>query len=265
LLKKCIESIQQKTEYENWEILVVDNQSTETQTHTYFERIRSDSRIKVIRYEKPFNYSALNNYAVQYTQGEILALVNNDIEVIAREWLAEMVSYAIRPMIGAVGAKLLYANGLVQHAGVIIGLGGVAGHGHRYLKGDDHGYGHRAVVAQNLSAVTGACLVVRKNCYQEVGGLNESDLAVAFNDVDFCLKLITAGYRNVFTPYALLYHHESMSRGHDDTPEKQELFLREFSYMKNAWGKVLQHDPAYNRNMTAESENFALNQYSVTY
>jgi len=259
ILKKCIDSIQQKTDYENWEMLVVDNQSVESDTHDYFKQIQGESRIKVICYEKPFNYSALNNFAVQYAQGEILALLNNDVEVIAEEWLSEMVSHAMRPEIGAVGAKLLYANGLVQHAGVIVGLGGVAGHAHKYLKADDHGYCHRAVVTQNLSAVTGACLVVRKSCYQEVGGLNEADLAVAFNDIDFCLKLVVAGYRNIFTPYARLYHHESISRGHDDTPEKHVLFVQEFEYMKKTWGARLQEDPAYNPNLTSEFEDFSLN------
>lgn len=256
ILKKCIESILQKTDYENWEMLVVDNQSVEPQTHTYFEQIQRDTRIKVIRYEKPFNYSAMNNYAVQFSQGEILALLNNDVEVITGEWLSEMVSHAIRPEIGAVGAKLLYSNGLVQHAGVILGLGGVAGHAHKYLKGGDHGYCHRAIITQNFSAVTGACLVVRKSIYEEVGGLNEVSLAVAFNDIDFCLKLLVAGYRNVYSPYAILYHHESISRGHDDTPEKHALYMQEFGYMKNSWGDSLKLDPAYNPNLTLEFENF---------
>jgi GT2 family glycosyltransferase len=258
ILKACIESIQQKTDYEHWEMLVIDNQSRESETHAYFEQIQNDIRIRVIPYDKPFNYSAINNFAVQYTRGEVLALLNNDIEIITEEWLTEMVSHAIRPRIGAVGAKLLYSNERVQHAGVIIGLGGVAGHAHKYLKHDDHGYCHRAVVSQNLSAVTGACLVVRKSIYQEVGGLNESDLVVAFNDIDFCLKVREAGYRNLFTPYAKLYHHESISRGHDDTPEKQAIFINEFGYMKKKWGDKLLNDPAYNPNLTLEFEDFSL-------
>jgi GT2 family glycosyltransferase len=257
MLKKCIASIQNKTDYENWEMLIVDNQSIELETHRYFEQIQKDSRIKVIHYDKPFNYSALNNFAAQYAQGEIFALLNNDVEVIDKEWLAEMVSHAIRPGVGAVGAKLLYTNGTVQHAGVILGLGGVAGHAHKHLRADDFGYCHRAVVAQNLSAVTGACLVVRKKCYQEVGGLNEPDLAVALNDIDFCLKLLAAGYRNVFTPFAQLYHHESISRGANDTPEKNAIFSREFEYMKKTWGYRLLQDPAYNPNLTMVYENFS--------
>lgn len=258
ILKKCVESIQQKTEYENWEMLVIDNQSVESETHIYLDQIQSDPRIKVIHYEKAFNYSALNNFAVLHAQGEVLALLNNDVEVISKGWLTEMVSHAIRMDIGVVGAKLLYSNGTVQHAGVILGLGGVAGHAHRYLKGDEHGYCHRAVVTQNLSAVTGACMVVRKSCYQEVGGLNETDLGVAFNDIDFCLKLVATGYRNVFTPFALLYHHESISRGPDDTPEKHARFLHEFEYMRRIWGGILQNDAAYNPNLTLEFETFAL-------
>ena len=258
ILKNCIESIQQKTKYANWEILIVDNQSIQSETHAYFKQIESDKRFKVIHYDKPFNYSALNNFAVPYAHGEILALLNNDVEVISFEWLSEMVSYAVRPEIGAVGAKLLYSNGSVQHAGVILGLGGVAGHAHKHLKGDDPGYCHRAIVAQNLSAVTGACLVVRKCCYLQVGGLNETDLKIALNDIDFCLKLLVAGYSNVFTPYARLFHHESISRGHDDTPEKHAVFLQEFGYMKQTWGARLQRDPAYNPNLTLEFENFSL-------
>lgn len=263
ILKKCIESIRQKTDYVNWEMLVVDNQSVEPETHTYFAQLQDDSRIRVILYDKPFNYSGLNNFAVQQSQGDILALVNNDVEVITNDWLTEMVSHAIRPEIGAVGAKLFYSNGKVQHAGVIIGLGGVAGHAHKYLKSDDHGYCHRAIVTQNLSAVTGACLVVRKICYQQVGGLDENNLMVAFNDIDFCLKLVTAGYRNVYTPYAQLYHHESISRGHDDTPEKQAVFVQEFEYMKNKWNEMLKTDPAYNPNLTNEFEDFSLSNNSV--
>lgn len=258
ILRACIESIQQKTDYDNWEILVVDNQSVEADTLAYLEKIKGDARIRLIRYEKSFNYSAMNNLAAQYARGEILALLNNDVEVIAKEWLSEMVSHAIRPETGAVGAKLLYPNGRIQHAGVITGIGGVAGHAHKYMEGDGYGYCHRAVVTQNLSAVTGACLVVRKSCYQEAGGLNENDLVVALNDIDFCLKLLKKGYRNVFTPYARLYHHESISRGSDDTPEKHALIIREFEYMKKTWGKILQHDPAYNPNLTLEFEDFSL-------
>lgn len=258
ILRSCIESIQQKTDYSNWELLIVDNQSTKPETLAYLENIRCDKRKRVIQYDKPFNYSAINNYAVQHAKGEIIALLNNDVEVISTNWLAEMVSHAIRPGVGAVGAKLLYSNGRVQHAGVITGIGGVAGHAHKYIDDNSHGYCHRAVVTQNLSAVTGACLVVKKQVYQQIGGMNQTYLSVAFNDIDFCLKLIAAGYRNVFTPYAQLYHHESISRGRDDTLEKHAIFVQEFEYMKKTWGERLQRDPAYNPNLTLEFENFSL-------
>ena len=236
---------------------VVDNRSTDLATHRYFREIEQDSRIRVIPYDLPFNYSAINNFAAESARGDILGLLNNDLEVISPEWLSEMVSHAIRPEIGAVGAKLLYPDGMVQHAGVVLGIGGVAGHVNRYLAGDDSGYCHRASVTQNLSAVTGACLVVRRALYSEVGGLNETHLAVAFNDIDFCLKLRDAGYRNLYTPHALLTHHESMTRGRDDTDEKNRIFQQEYAYMQNTWKDKLRDDPAYNVNLTLEFENFS--------
>lgn len=258
LLRACVQSVQQKTDYPDWELLIVDNGSVEPETHAYFDTLNADSRIRVLRYDAPFNYSAINNYAVSQARGEILALLNNDIEVISEDWLTEMVGHASRPMIGAVGAKLLYPDGTVQHAGVVLGIGGVAGHVHRFLAGDSPGYCHRSVVAQNLSAVTGACLVVRKRLYQEVGGLNQKNLHVAFNDIDFCLKLIVAGYKNVFTPFALLYHHESISRGADDTPEKKAIFAREVDYMKGRWQSILKSDFSYNQNLSIDVESFSL-------
>ena len=258
ILRKCVESIFEKTDYENWELLVVDNRSVEPSTLRYLQQLQADKRVKVLRYDAPFNYSALNNYAAKHANGELFALLNNDVEAIESNWLSEMVSHALRPGVGAVGAKLLYANQTIQHAGVILGIGGVAGHAHKYLAGVANGYFFRAVCTQNFSAVTGACLIVTRKCFEEVGGLNEGDLAVAFNDIDFCLKLVSAGYRNVFTPYALLYHHESISRGNNDTKEKQIIFQKEFSYMQATWGKRLLDDPAYNRNLTREFEDFSL-------
>jgi GT2 family glycosyltransferase len=178
--------------------------------------------------------------------------------VISCGWLSELASQALRPEIGCVGAKLYYEDGTIQHAGVILGLGGVAGHGHRYFDRDAPGYFNRLMVVQNLSAVTGACLVVRKSVYLEVGGLNERELQVALNDVDFCLRVRQAGYRNLWTPYAELYHHESRSRGADDTPEKRARFAAEFQYMKAKWGDLLTNDPAYSPHLTREREDFSL-------
>lgn len=259
ILKACVESVQQRTDYAAWEILIIDNGSVEAQTLAWFETIQQDARIRVIAYPFPFNYSAINNFAVEQAKGEVVVLLNNDIEIISRDWLTEMVGHALRPGIGAVGAKLLYPNDMVQHAGVVIGIGGVAGHVHRYLGGTEPGYYFRAIATQNYSVVTAACLAVRKSVFAEVGGLDAINLKVAFNDVDFCLKLLKAGYRNVFTPYALLYHHESLSRGHDDTPEKKAIFEYEFEHMKTCWGKIA--DPAYNPNLSLEFEDFSLKRF----
>lgn len=257
LLKACVDSIRTTTRYPSWEILVVDNGSTDGVALSYLDEIGRDPRVQVIRDTGPFNYSAINNHAARMVRGQVLGLVNNDVEVISPDWLTEMVSHALRPGIGAVGAKLLYANGTVQHAGVILGIGGVAGHGHKYLDEDSPGYGGRAISTQSLTAVTGACLVVQKAIYWQVGGLNETDLRVALNDVDFCMRLVAAGYRNIFTPFAKLYHHESMSRGRDDTAEKQILYKKEVGYMKKTWGQMLLNDPAYNPNLTLYFENFS--------
>ncbi|WP_395067666.1 glycosyltransferase family 2 protein [Paraburkholderia silvatlantica] len=255
VLRTCVVSVLEKTRYENFEILIVDNQSGKIETHRYFDEVRQNPRVRVVGYDKPFNYSAINNHAVNFARGEVLVLLNNDIEVIEPEWLTEMVSHALRPETGVVGAKLLYPDGIVQHAGVVLGIGGVAGHVQKYIAADAHGYCYRASLTQNLSAVTAACLAVRKSVYLEVGGLNEPNLAVAFNDIDLSLKVCEKGYRNVFTPYALLYHHESLSRGRDDDPVKQAIFLREFEYMKRIWGDKLARDPAYNVNLSLECEN----------
>ncbi len=256
ILRACIESVCTRTDYPNFEICIIDNRSVEPETLAWLRDVAADPRIRVLRDDRDFNYSALNNRAVAQAAGSVVVLLNNDIEVIAPDWLTEMVSHALRPEIGAVGAKLLYPNGMVQHAGVVLGIGGVAGHVHRYLDGKDPGYMNRAMVTQNLSVVTAACLAVRKAVYEEVGGLDEENLHVAFNDVDFCIRLTRAGYRNLFTPHALLTHHESLSRGHDDTPHKKAIFEREFGYMKRRWGPF--RDPAYNPNLTLEFEDYSL-------
>jgi GT2 family glycosyltransferase len=206
----------------------------------------------------PFNFSALNNSAVLNARGVFLGLVNNDIEVIAPRWLDEMVGLAQQPGVGAVGARLLYPNGTVQHGGVICGILGIAGHAHRDLPQGEHGYFGRARLIQSVSAVTAACLVIRKSIYEEVGGLDEANLKVAFNDVDFCLRISEAGYRNVWTPYAELTHHESATRGVENSPEKQQRFQGEVKYMGRRWGRHLLNDPAYNPNLTLEYEDFSL-------
>jgi glycosyltransferase involved in cell wall biosynthesis len=262
-LKQCITSIQTKTDYPNYEVLVMDNQSSDPAALVYLASLASDPRIRVIQYDAPFNYSAINNHAVTLARGEIIALVNNDIEVISPEWLSEMVSHALRPVIGAVGAKLLYGDGTIQHAGVILGYGGLAGHAHKYLEGESWGYFGRARLTQTLSAVTAACLLVRKAVFEQVGGLDAANLTVAFNDVDFCIKLREAGYRNLYTPYAELYHHESISRGQENSPAKQARFASEVAFMQKKWGDVLKADPYYNPNLTLDAENFAFANHVV--
>jgi hypothetical protein len=212
----------------------------------------------VLRDDGPFNFSRLNNRAVAQAKGEIVVLLNNDVEVISPDWLTEMASHALRPEIGAVGARLWYPNDTLQHGGVILGLGGVAGHAHTRLRRGGSGYFGRDQVIQSFSAVTAACLAIRKSIYQEVGGFNEADLAIAFNDVDFCIRVREAGYRNLWTPYAELRHHESASRGYEDTPEKLVRFDQEAGYMRQRWGRLLNQDPAYNPNLTLASLDFSL-------
>lgn len=258
LLKQCVDSIRIKTTYAPYEIIVVDNGSDEQATLDYLHSQASAGNIRVIRDDRPFNYSALNNGAIASANGELVGLINNDIEVISDTWLDEMVSLALQPGVGAVGAKLLYPDGKIQHAGVVIGMGGVAGHAHRLFPRDSFGYFSRNALISSFSAVTAACLIVRKSIYQQVGGLNEADLAVAFNDVDFCLRIREAGYRNVYTPYAELYHHESATRGTEDNPVKKARFAREVAYMHERWGDLLQRDPAYSPNLALDNTDFSL-------
>lgn len=257
LLKQCIDSILQKTTYRQFEIIVVNNQSSCRRTLAYLHQLANTAQVRVIDFDQLFNFSAINNLAVSHAKGSIIGLINNDIEVINPGWLEEMVRQVSRPDIGCVGAKLYYPDGRIQHAGVVLGIGGVAGHSHKYFAPHHHGYHSRLALVQNYSAVTGAALLVRKSVYQEVGGL-ETDLAVAFNDIDFCLKVREAGYRNLWTPFAELTHHESVSRGHEDSPEKQARFQREAEYMKSKWGDLLLNDPCYNPNLTLQHEDFSL-------
>jgi glycosyltransferase involved in cell wall biosynthesis len=257
LIKQCIDSIFAKTTYKNYEIIIVDNNSDDPETLDYFSSLSSHDQVRVLRDESPFNFSALNNTAVEQARGEYVGLINNDIEVISPEWLDEMIGLAMQSGVGAVGASLWYPNDTLQHGGVIIGLGGVANHAHKNLPRNRAGYFGRAQMIQTFSAVTAACLVIKKTIYQEVGGLNETNLKVAFNDVDFCLRVREAGYRNVWTPYAELYHHESATRGLDDTSEKQARFIEEVLYMKERWGELLKTDPAYSPNLTLKHEDFS--------
>lgn len=259
ILTKCVESIYAKTLYPNYEIIVIDNDTTCTKTLAYFQKIKTYPNLTILEYHAPFNYSAINNYAVAHAKGEVIVLMNNDVEVINQGWLIEMMPHVMREEIGAVGAKLYYDNDTIQHAGVVLGIGGVAGHSHKYFPKDSSGYFSRLKIIQNYSAVTAACLAVRKKLYEEVGGLEEEHLTVAFNDVDFCIKILQKGYRNLWTPYAELYHHESISRGANDTPQKKERAAKEVAYMRDKWLSQLQEDKMYNHNLTKKNENFGIN------
>ena len=258
LVMQCVESILEKTTYPNYEIIIVDNASDDAQAIAYFKQLANEhSNIRVIRDDRPFNYSQLNNNAVQYTNGELIGLINNDIEVISPDWLGEMVSIALQKNVGAVGAKLYYPNNTIQHAGVVIGLGGVANHVFKHAYRDSLGYFGRAKLISSYSAVTAACLIIKKSIFTEVGGLDEENLKVAFNDVDFCLKVRSAGYRNVWTSFAELYHHESVSRGADDIPEKRQRFEQEVAHMRKKWQTDKFEDPAYSPNLTLDFEDFS--------
>ena len=257
LLHRCVESIFAKTTYLNYELIIIDNGSDEVVILRYLQRLQQDSRVTVIRDARPFNYSALNNKAVAQAKGEIIAFLNNDLEVINSDWLDEMVSHVVHPEVGVVGAKLYYPDETIQHAGVIVGLGGVAGHSHKHFPRDNPGYCGRLLLTQNLSAATAACLLVRKEVFEAVEGFDEQHLAIAFNDVDLCLRIQEQGFVNVWTPYAELYHYESASRGYEDTPEKQARFNKEVDYMKRRWGDSLLIDPAYNPNLTVDREDFS--------
>lgn len=257
-LQPCLLSLLEKTDYAPFEVIIVDNQSDDAATLTYLEQVQSDPRVRVIRYDLPFNYSAINNLAVQAAQGELVCLLNNDTEVIAADWLREMVSHLLRDGVGVVGAKLYYGDGTVQHGGDAVGPGGCADHLHHRLPGDTAGYCQRALCAQELSAVTGACLLTHRSLYQQLGGLNAQDLPVAFNDVDYCLRVQEAGYRVVWTPHAELYHHESVSRGKDLNPFQQARAASELAYMRRRWKQRLLHDPFYNPNLSYDRSDFSL-------
>lgn len=253
LLRQTIESVKAKTAYSNIEFVIVDNDSCEPETLAYLSSLGAADDASVITDRSEFNYSKLNNLGAAHARGTFLALLNNDLEVINPDWLTEMVSQAARPEIGAVGARLWYPDGRMQHGGVILGVGGVASHAHHHQR-REHGYFARPHLAQNISAVTGACMVVRKETYERLGGFDEEHLAVAFNDVDFCLRLRAHGLRVVWTPHAELIHHESASRGLEDTKTKQERFLSEVAYMHAKWGRVLEEDPFYNPNLSLVSD-----------
>lgn len=258
LLRQCVESVRKRTQYPNWELVVVDNQSTDETARRYLVQLANRERVTVLRYDQPFNYSAINNFAVRHARGEVLCLLNNDTQVITRDWIEEMLGVLLQPGVGIVGARLWYEDGSLQHGGVIVGAGGTAAHAHAFLPRSEPGYFGRAQLMQEFSAVTGACLMVRKSLYEALSGLNEKNLAVAYNDVDFCLRAREAGWRVVWTPYAELYHFESRTRGAEDVGERKGRMARESAYMRRRWRHAIKNDPYYNPNLSYERPDFVL-------
>lgn len=250
-LKRNLRGIEEKTDYKNYEVIIVDNNSREKETLDYFKTLKEKDNIRIIEYKDEFNFSKINNFTVKKAKGEHILFLNNDIEAISQGWLAAMLEHSARKEVGAVGAKLIFPNDTIQHAGTVLGLGGVAGHSHKHFPADSNGYFGALNTIRNYSAVTAACLMTKKKVFEEVDGFDEIHLSVAFNDVDLCLKIREKGYLVIYTPFSALYHFESKSRGYDLNPD-------EIMYMKNRWGKILFSDPYYNPNLTFDSEDFRI-------
>ena len=258
-LDLCIRSLMEKGTYKNLEFIVIENNSTEEATFSYYEQIQKEfPNVKVVTWKEGFNFSAINNFGVQFAKGEYLLFLNNDTEIIEKDVIQEMLGYCQREEVGAVGARLLYQDDTIQHAGVVVGFGGIAGHTFIGLHRAENSYFHRAMCAQDYSAVTAACLMTKRSLFDQAGGFTE-ELAVAFNDIDFCMKIRSLGKLVVYNPYALLYHYESKSRGLEDTPEKVARFNREIAIFAKRWPDILKNgDPYYNPNLTLRKSNFAL-------
>jgi GT2 family glycosyltransferase len=258
LLSTALLSILAKTRYSNFEILVVNNRSESPETVKFLTNLGQTLKVRVLDYDQPYNYSALNNWAVQKTDAPLVAFLNNDTEVISTDWLDEMVSHALRRDVGAVGAKLYYPNDTIQHAGIVVGIGGLAGHPHLGLRPGDPGYFGRAVVTQQFSAVSAACMVMRRDLFLEIGGFDETHFAIAFSDVDLGLRLTRAGYSVIWTPYAELYHHESASLGSPERPERKTQFQQECQMLRKRWPNAISNDQFYNPNLTILGGDFSL-------
>ena len=257
-LHACIASIKEKTKYQNYEIIIVENNSTSEEIFAYYEELKKDPKIRVIRWEKEFNYSAINNYGARYANGEYLLFLNNDVTVITEGWLTEMLGMCQRREVGAVGVKLLYPDDTIQHAGCVIGIGGIAGHMFVNMPANRTGYLHKASILQDMSAVTAACMMMKKAAFEEVGGFTE-ELSVAFNDVDLCLKVRETGRLIVYDPYVQLYHMESKTRGAEDSQEKVRRFQEEIEYIRCHWIDILKKgDPYYNKNLSLSKWNYSL-------
>lgn len=258
LLAACVKSILTKTKHQKFEIIILDNQSDDPTTHAYFKKIEQDPRVRVLSYNHPFNFSAINNFGAQHAKGDYFLFLNNDTEVISGEWLTAMLELAQLPDVGAVGAKLLYPNETIQHAGVVLGIGGIAGHSHKYIPDDVPGYFSQKDLIREYSAVTAGCLMIAKKKFKLVNGFDE-DFAVAFNDVDFCLRLRQKNLLNLYTPYARLFHYESVSVGHPDSADRdRKKFGKEIDLMQSRWGQLLGQDPYYSPELSLEREDYSL-------
>ncbi|OOG63084.1 hypothetical protein B0E45_29765 [Sinorhizobium sp. A49] len=258
LVRNCVEGILTRTDYPDLDVIIIDNGSVEAESLSYFAEVSKDTRVQVLRDDGPFNYSRLNNEAVARARGDYVCFLNNDIEVITPDWLSEMMSHAVRERVGAVGTRLLYAGGTLQHAGVTLGVYGVAAHGHRHFPGNSIGYFGHPQLLREVSAVTGAALLMRKSLFETLGGFDAANLAVSYNDVDLCLRVGEAGYKVIYTPFAALYHLESATRGPDVSPAQKELQRVERGYMQARWGHLLPQDPLYNPNLSLADEDYRL-------
>ena len=257
-LKACLDSIREKTTYPDYEIIVVENNSREPETFAYYKTIDGKDNIRVITWDKPFNYSAINNFGIRHASGQYVICLNNDIQVITGGWMEELLGVCQREEVGVVGAKLYYPDDTIQHAGIVVGIGGIAGSLFVGMKRERSGYLHKASLMQDLSAVTAACMMVKKKAFEEAGGFEEK-LAVAFNDVDLCLKIREKGYLVVYDPYVEMYHYESKTRGREDTKEKVRRFQGEIEYMRTRWIGILKEgDPCYNKNLSLSKWNYSL-------
>jgi GT2 family glycosyltransferase len=258
-LDLCIRSVLERASYKNLEFVIIENNSTEKETFSYYKAIQKEfPQVRIVTWEQTFNYSAINNFGASFAKGEYLLFLNNDTEVIEPRLFEELLGFCQREDVGAVGARLLYQDDTIQHAGVVVGFGGIAGHTFIGLHQAENSYFHRAMCAQDYSAVTAACMMTKKSVFQKAGGFTE-ELAVAFNDIDYCMKVREMGLLVVYAPYALMYHYESKSRGLEDTPEKVARFNREIAVFARRWPKILaEGDPYYNPNLTLRKSNFAL-------
>lgn len=256
LLRCCVEGVLDNTRYDNMQIIIVDNGSIEKETLEFLQSVVADERVEVISWPNEYNYSAINNFAASFATGEYLCLLNNDIEIIDENWLEEMMRQACRPGIGAVGARLLYPDRTIQHAGIVLGMGNAAGHAHRGIADDEPGYFAHALVTRCATAVTAACLVVSRRLFDSVGGLDQDGVRIAYSDVDFCLKIRATGAKNMYVASAVLIHHESKSRGLDMAPNHRDRYFRELAILQERWGTVGFLDPTHHPALDRHSEQF---------